>query len=60
MPRIREFYADERGQDLVEYTLLIAFVTVTSAALLLLSQDSISAIWHRTEDRLAEAQTKSL
>jgi Flp pilus assembly pilin Flp len=57
---IRQFVSDERGQDLVEYTLLIAFVTIMSAVLLTVNQEAIANIWSKTEDRLLEAQTKSL
>lgn len=60
MALIRRFLHDERGQDLVEYTLLIAFVTITSAAILTINQDIIASIWSKTEDRLLEAQNKSL
>ncbi|HWR49941.1 MAG TPA: hypothetical protein VN428_02470 [Bryobacteraceae bacterium] len=60
MKLIRQFVYDERGQDLVEYTLLIAFVTITSAALLTVNQQAIASIWNKTEARLLEAQTKSL
>lgn len=60
MVLIRQFVYDERGQDLVEYTLLIAFVTIMSAVLLTVNHEAISSIWSRTEDRLLEAQTKSL
>ena len=29
----RDFWNDEQGQELIEYTLLMAFVSLTSAAL---------------------------
>ena len=60
MGNIRQFVHDERGQDLVEYTLLIAFVTIMSVVLLTVNQEAIANIWSKTEDRLLEAQTKSL
>ena len=37
---IRNFWADDQGQDLIEYTLLMAFVALASAALFLASEDA--------------------
>lgn len=42
---VRGFWSDESGQDLVEYTLLMAFIVVVSAALLLYNTDALAAIW---------------
>jgi hypothetical protein len=36
----------EEGQDLVEYSLLLAFVVVTSAALFLYNAASVATIWN--------------
>jgi Flp pilus assembly pilin Flp len=36
---------DEQGQDLIEYTLLMAFVALASAALFIGSGGSIKGIW---------------
>jgi Flp pilus assembly pilin Flp len=44
-PSWRQFGNDERGQDLVEYTLLLAFVCLASAALFINGGQSISTIW---------------
>jgi Flp pilus assembly pilin Flp len=44
-PLCRQFGNDERGQDLVEYTLLLAFVCLASAALFINAGQSISSIW---------------
>ena len=41
----KRFWQDEQGQDLIEYTLLMAFVALASAALFISSGSSISAIW---------------
>ncbi len=43
----------EDGQDLVEYSLLLAFVVVTSAALFLYNSASVSAIWSKTDSELS-------
>ena len=42
---IRVFVREEQGQDLVEYTLLLAFVCVASAALFLNMNNSFLTIW---------------
>ncbi len=39
---------DEEGQDLVEYTLLLAFVCLASAALFINAGASLATIWTDT------------
>ena len=39
------FVREEEGQDLIEYTLLLAFVCLASAALFINAGQSISGIW---------------
>lgn len=49
-------WRQEQGQDLVEYTLLIAFVTFTTAALFLLGAGgSLQGIWTTGSSQLAAA-----
>ena len=50
---------DEQGQDLIEYTLLMAFVALASAALFLGAGGSIKGIWTVTNSQLAAANTAS-
>jgi Flp pilus assembly pilin Flp len=45
MKSITRFLQGDQGQDLVEYTLLIAFVCVASAAMYINAGGSISGIW---------------
>jgi len=52
---IRNFWRDDQGQDLIEYTLLMAFVALASAALFISSGTSVSAIWSDTNTQLSEA-----
>jgi Flp pilus assembly pilin Flp len=40
-----DFLKDEKGQDLVEYSLLLAFITLACVALFLTSTGSIMGIW---------------
>jgi Flp pilus assembly pilin Flp len=46
---------DERGQDLIEYTLLLAFVALASAALFIGTGASISTIWTSANSSLSTA-----
>jgi Flp pilus assembly pilin Flp len=48
---------DEQGQDLIEYTLLIAFVALASAAVFLGAGGSIQGIWGTTNSQLGNAAT---
>jgi Flp pilus assembly pilin Flp len=45
---INLFLRAEDGQDLVEYTLLLAFVCLASAALFIGAGKSMSSIWQDT------------
>ena len=49
------FCKEEQGQDLIEYTLLIAFVALASAALFIGAGGSIKTIWTTTNSQLANA-----
>lgn len=55
MKTLRNFFREEEGQDLVEYTLLLAFVALASAALLVTASNSIHNIWNTAGDRLQDA-----
>lgn len=55
MNLIRNFWRDDSGQDLIEYTLLLAFVALASAALFLGAGGSIKGIWSTTNSQLAAA-----
>ena len=48
---------DESGQDLIEYTLLLAFVALASAALFIGAGGSVAGIWTTTNGQLAAANT---
>jgi Flp pilus assembly pilin Flp len=49
------FLRDEQGQDLVEYTLLLAFVCLASAALFIGAGLQLSGIWSVANSRLSNA-----
>jgi Flp pilus assembly pilin Flp len=57
MTYLRNFWKDEQGQDLIEYSLLMAFVALASAALFLGAGKSISGIWSTTSSQLVAANT---
>jgi Flp pilus assembly pilin Flp len=51
----KRFWQNDEGQDLIEYTLLMAFVALASAALFISSGTSISSIWSTTNTQLSAA-----
>jgi Flp pilus assembly pilin Flp len=54
---VQNFVNDEQGQDLIEYTLLLAFVALASAAIFIGAGGSINGIWTGANNRLATANT---
>jgi Flp pilus assembly pilin Flp len=59
MTFLRNLWKDEQGQDLIEYTLLMAFVALASAALFLGAGGSIKGIWMTTNNQLVAANMQS-
>ena len=59
MTLLTTLWNDEQGQDLIEYTLLMAFVALASAALFLGAGGSISGIWGTSNSQLAAANTSA-
>jgi Flp pilus assembly pilin Flp len=56
MRRALQFLKDESGQDLIEYTLLIAFVVLGSAVIFLSVGDSTKPIWTNAGAQLNAAE----
>jgi len=54
---MKRLLQEEQGQDLIEYTLLMAFVALASAALFISSGQSVSEIWSTTSSQLSTAAT---
>jgi Flp pilus assembly pilin Flp len=54
---VKSLLADEQGQDLVEYTLLLAFVALASAALFIAAGGSISGIWTQANTTIVSANS---
>lgn len=55
MTNVLNFLNDDQGQDLIEYTLLLAFVALASAALFIGAGGSVNQIWNITNSKLAQA-----
>jgi Flp pilus assembly pilin Flp len=53
------FINDESGQDLIEYSLLIAFVALAGAAMFIGMSTSVNSIWSTANSRLAAANSGS-
>ena len=52
---MKSFLRDESGQDLIEYTLLLAFVALGSAALFTGAGKSVKGVWTSANTTLAAA-----
>jgi Flp pilus assembly pilin Flp len=57
--RVIKFGKDERGQDIVEYTLLLAFVALVGAAAYIGMSRSTNTLWGVMNSRLAAANETS-
>ena len=53
----KKFWQDDGGQDLLEYTLLLAMVCLISAAMMVDSGTSIRTIWQTTGNNLSSARS---
>jgi Flp pilus assembly pilin Flp len=53
---VMRFVREEEGQDLVEYTLLLAFVCLASAALFINAGSTMANIWTIANTTLKNAQ----
>lgn len=55
MTLLKNFIREDQGQDLIEYTLLLAFVALASAALFINAGASINSIWTTANQQLNNA-----
>ena len=53
--RLKQLRDEEEGQDLIEYTLLLAFVALASAALFIGAGQSVNQIWSVANQHLSNA-----
>ena len=54
------FFNDERGQDLVEYSLLLAFVVLASCALFMVNMSSLNGIWTSTNQLIGTGNSLAI
>jgi Flp pilus assembly pilin Flp len=59
MTFLRNLWNDEQGQDLIEYTLLMAFVALASAALFIGAGGNVTKIWQTTNNQLSNAAVQA-
>ena len=59
MTLLRSFWKAEEGQDLIEYTLLMAFIALASAALFLGAGRNIKGIWTSSNSQLSAANSNA-
>jgi len=52
---LKRFWQEEEGQDLIEYTLLLAFIALASAALFSHAGTSVKTVWTTTNNVLSQA-----
>ena len=57
MTYLKNFLNDEQGQDLVEYTLLLAFIALAIGALYTSMGNSVLGIWQKASTDLSNANT---
>jgi Flp pilus assembly pilin Flp len=54
---VKNFLIDEDGQDMVEYTLLLAFVALAAAAAYVTIGNNISSIWSTAQTDISSGAT---
>ena len=55
MRSLKNFLRDEEGQDMVEYTLLLAFVALAAGAAYVTIGNNISGIWSTAQTDVTNA-----
>jgi Flp pilus assembly pilin Flp len=56
---LRNFWREEEGQDLIEYSLLITFIAIACAAIMGAGRPAVNGIWVGTNNQLAVANSVS-
>ena len=52
---LKNFMVEEQGQDLIEYTLLLAFVCLASAAIFITLGADAAKVWSKASVQMASA-----
>jgi Flp pilus assembly pilin Flp len=56
---VRKLWNDESGQDLIEYTLLLAFLALVAAGVFISSGTTVKGIWNTASTQLTSASTSA-
>lgn len=59
MRSILDFLRDDQGQDLVEYTLIVAAIVTLAAVLLNFNRAPLEGIWNKGTGLLEQARQKA-
>jgi len=59
MKFLKRFLIDDSGQDLIEYTLLMAFIAIASARIFINAGSSAKSIWKNASNQLSNAVAAS-
>ena len=54
---LKNFWQDEQGQDLIEYSLLITFIAIACLAMLGAGRPAVNSIWQNSNNQLVQAST---
>jgi Flp pilus assembly pilin Flp len=54
---INNFWQEEEGQDLIEYSLLITFIAIACAAIIGAGRPAVNNIWIGTNNQLSQANS---
>jgi Flp pilus assembly pilin Flp len=52
---LRNFWREDDGQDLIEYSLLITFIAIACAAIIGAGRPAVNSIWHTSNNQLLQA-----
>ena len=57
LQRLRAFWKDEDGQDLIEYSLLITFIAIATMWVVAGGRPTVNAIWTGANQTITTANT---
>jgi Flp pilus assembly pilin Flp len=60
MTMLMNFWREDEGQDLIEYTLLLAFVCLVGAAIFIPVGNTVAGVWNSTNTVVSEANSAAL
>jgi Flp pilus assembly pilin Flp len=52
---LHNFWQEEDGQDLIEYSLLITFIAIACAAIVGAGRPAVNTVWQGTNNQLTQA-----